>query len=152
MRRHAREEHAKHVESTLGAWLVGVREASDAKARCAFTSIHDDDFASPNRCRHHTLTRKLRQSGELPPPSLHLRRTPVWRRSEADLFVERATAKEHASRPPPLATCSSSNADRATARAGPASAANGPYGAAMGDRGGGEVGCSVMLQMPWTSN
>jgi predicted DNA-binding transcriptional regulator AlpA len=44
--------------------------------------------------------RKLRQSGEFPPPSLHLGRRPVWRRSEVDRFLERAMAKEHASSPP----------------------------------------------------
>ena len=48
MRRHAREEHAKHVESTLGAWLVGVREAPDAKASRAFTPTHDNDSAPPH--------------------------------------------------------------------------------------------------------
>jgi predicted DNA-binding transcriptional regulator AlpA len=44
--------------------------------------------------------RKLRQGGEFPPPSLHLGRTPVWRRSEVDRFLERAMANEHAHRPP----------------------------------------------------
>ena len=44
--------------------------------------------------------RKLRKSGEFPPPSLHLGRTPVWRRSEVDRFLERAMANEHASSPP----------------------------------------------------
>ena len=44
--------------------------------------------------------RKLRQSGAFPPPSLHLGRTPVWRRSEIDRFLERAMASKHANRLP----------------------------------------------------